>query len=73
MVAVTLRGAHIDDSTSLNDTVITAVKEIAVAADAALTELVADKGDHSNQRLSGLRAIGVRSYVVEPNRGRRSG
>src|SRR5215510_16537456 len=71
LVAVTLHGAHIGDSTSLNDTVITAVNQLAAAADAALTEFVADKGYHSNQTLSDLRAIGVRSYISEPQRGRR--
>jgi len=71
LVAVTLHGAHIGDTTSLGDTVITAVEQLAAAADGALTELVADKGYHSNQTLSDLRAIGVRSYISEPQRGRR--
>ena len=71
MVAVTLHGAHIGDTTSLGDTVITAIEQLAAAHDVALTELVADKGYHSNQTLTELRAIGVRSYVSEPQRGRR--
>ena len=36
-----------------------------------MTELVADKGYHSNQTMTELNAIGVRSYVSEPERGRR--
>jgi len=32
---------------------------------------VADKGYHSNQTLMALRALGVRSYLSEPERGRR--
>ena len=71
MVAVTVQGAHLDDTTSLGDTVIAAIEQLAAARDAALTELVADKGYHSNQTLSDLRAIGVRSYISEPQRGRR--
>ena len=37
----------------------------------ALTALVADKGYHSNRTMIDLDAIGVRSYIAEPNRGRR--
>jgi transposase len=71
MVAVTVHGAHIGDTTSLGDTVMAAIEQLAAAADVALTELVADKGYHSNQTMSDLRTIGVRSYVAEPDRGRR--
>jgi hypothetical protein len=31
-----------------------------------------DKGYHSNQVLVGLEAVGVRSYIAEPDRGRRN-
>jgi len=71
MVAVTVHGAHIGDTTSLGDTVMAAIEQLAAAADVALTELVADKGYHSNQTMSDLRTLGVRSYVAEPDRGRR--
>ena len=36
-----------------------------------LEEVVADKGYHSGPRLEDLREIGVRSYISEPQRGRR--
>ena len=68
LVAVTLHGADIGDTTSLGETVIAAVEQ---AAPVALTELVADKGYHSNQTMLDLRALGIRSYVSEPTRGRR--
>ena len=71
MVAVTVHGAHIGDTTSLGETVTAAITQLAAAADVVLTELVADKGYHSNQTMSDLRTIGVRSYVAEPDRGRR--
>jgi len=71
MLAVTLHGADSGDTTSLGHTVLTAIEQLAAVQDAALTELVADKGYHSNQTLSDLRTIGVRAYVSEPNRGRR--
>jgi len=34
--------------------------------------VVADKGYHSNQALVDLEAVGVRSYISEPDRGRRT-
>ena len=76
MVAVTLQGADRGDTTSLVETVITAAEQVeaALAASptpAALTELIADKGYHSNQTMIDLDAGGVRSYIAEPDRGRR--
>jgi transposase len=37
-----------------------------------LQEVVGDKGYHCNQSLVDLEAVGVRSYISEPNRGRRN-
>ena len=39
---------------------------------AGVAEVVADKGYHSNATLVGLAAAGVRSYIAEPERGRRN-
>jgi transposase len=36
-----------------------------------IAEVVADKGYHSNQVMVDLEAVGVRSYISEPDRGRR--
>src|SRR5262245_39203761 len=44
---------------------------VAVGAPRALAELVADRGYHSNQTMVDLHGVGVRSYIVEPARGRR--
>src|SRR6059036_1045788 len=76
MVAVTLQGANIGDTTSLVETAIAAAEQVEAAhaeraAAAAVTELIADKGYHSNQTLIDLHAVGVRSYIAEPDRGRR--
>jgi transposase len=76
MVAVTLHGADVGDTRSLVETTITAAEQVEAAhaaspRPAALAELVADKGYHSNQTLIDLHAVGVRSYFSEPNRGRR--
>ena len=38
---------------------------------AELAEIVADKGYHSNQTMIDLEAVAVRSYISEPDRGRR--
>jgi DDE family transposase len=35
-------------------------------------EVVGDKGYHSNQALIDLEAVGIRSYISEPDRGRRT-
>ena len=37
-----------------------------------LQEVVGDKGYHSNQALIDLEAVGIRSYISEPDRGRRN-
>src|SRR5437762_1736323 len=76
MVAVTLQGADVGDTTSLGETAIAAAEQVEAAhtaspTPAALTELIADKGYHSNQTMIDLHAVGVRSYIAEPERGRR--
>ena len=76
LVAVTLHGADVGDTTSLVETAIAAAEQIeaayaASATPAQLTEIVADKGYHSNQTMIDLEAVAVRSYIAEPDRGRR--
>ena len=39
---------------------------------AGIEEVVGDKGYHCNQSLVDLEAVGVRSYISEPDRGRRN-
>ena len=73
LVAVTLQGADVGDTTSLIETATMAAEQVeAAAAPAALVELVADRGYHSNQTLVDLGEVGLRSYIAEPDRGRRS-
>jgi len=76
LLAVTVQGADVGDTTSLVETAIMAAEQIevasAVSAPMALAELVADRGYHSNQMLVDLHALGIRSYIAEPDRGRRS-
>jgi len=76
IVAVTLQGADQGDTTTLVDTASAAVEQLAdaqadVPAPQALDEIIADKGYHSNLTMVDLAAGGVRSYIAEPDRGRR--
>lgn len=76
IVAVTLQGADVGDTTSLYTTVNAAVEQL-LAVDPPgdsrrrLENLVADKGYHSNETMTELCALGIRTYVSEPDRGRR--
>lgn len=71
LVAVTLHGADVGDTTSLLATTLTAAEQLAAAQANPPTALVGDRGYHSNDTLLTLRALGIRSYVAEPDRGRR--
>ena len=77
IVAVTVHGADAGDTTTIIETAIAAAEQIdeaqADVEDAQpLEEIVGDKGYHSNQTLIDLDAVGIRSYVSEPDRGRRN-
>lgn len=76
LVAVTLQDADQGDTTTLVETAIAAAEQVeaahAATPDAAgPQEIVADKGYHSNETLVDLAAVGMRSYISEPDRGRR--
>src|SRR5215203_5819828 len=76
IVAVTLQGADVGDTTTIVETATAAADQIAdaqvdVAEPQALEEIIADKGYHSNQTMIDFEAVGVRSYIAEPDRGRR--
>ena len=72
VVAVTLQDADKGDTATSIDTLIEAAEQVeAVVPDGEITEVVADKGYHSNQVMVDLEAVGVRSYISEPDRGRR--
>jgi len=81
IVGVTLLGADLGDTTTLYDTVTEAAVQLnTVAADEqvgsgiaqpVVQEVVADKGYHSNQTTRDLRENEIRTYISEPDRGRR--
>jgi transposase len=85
VVAVTLQGAEQGDTTTYVETLTEAGMRIAEIAEAVNdeeageivnpegpAELVADKGYHSNEVMKDLKEVGVRSYVPEPDRGKRN-
>lgn len=80
VVAVTLREAHLGDTTTMQETLAEAGETVAELieheAEAApeeepqvnvggIEEVVADKGYHSGPVLEGLKAAGVRTYIPE--------
>src|SRR5829696_4794832 len=78
IVGVTLHGADQGDTTTIAETVTTAAEELEAVATATdgetsvIDEVVADKGYHSNQVLVDLAALDRRTYIAEPDRGRRN-
>jgi transposase len=81
VLAVTLQGADLGDTTTMVETVVAATENLREVSDDPRTqdklhedwmsEAVADKGYHSNGSMTDLEEMGIRSYIAEPNRGRR--
>jgi transposase len=81
VIAVTIQPADEGDTTTWRGTVeeswqnLNAVREDEQAArnlhPNSVEELVADKGYHSNQTMADFAELEIRSYVSEPDRGRR--
>jgi transposase len=74
IVAVTVQDADDGDTTTSIETLIEAAEQVeAVRPDGdGIEEVVGDKGYHSNQSLVDLEAVGVRSYISEPDWERRN-
>jgi transposase len=71
VVEVTIQDANAGDTTTMKATLIGAAEQIETVTGRSPAEFVGDKGYHSNERLEDLEAIGLRSYISEPKRGRR--
>jgi transposase len=76
IVAVTLQGADQGDTTTIAETATAAAEQVedaqaGVTEPQSLEEIIADKGYHSNQTMVDLDAVGIRTYIAEPDRGRR--
>ena len=71
LLAVTLQPANAGDTTTIHQTLEAAQAVAREANEQGVEEVVADKGYHSGAVLTGLHAQEVRSYIPEPDRGRR--
>ncbi len=74
VVGVTVQAADDGDTTTMVETLITAADQVEAVrpAGAGITEVVGDKGYHSNDTMVAFADLGIRSYVSEPDRGRRN-
>ena len=80
VLAVTVQSADQGDTTTIEETTIEAARQMErLAADPELkirddflAELVTDKGYHSNDTMTVFKEVGIRTYVSEPDRGRRN-
>ena len=73
IVSVTVQEASEGDTATLPATLIMAAEQVELVQPdgPGVEEVVADKGYHSDETLVALGAVGVRSHVSEPERGRR--
>lgn len=81
VIAVTVQDATHGDPTTMKQTIAATVENVRAVArkeacaeglsEKALSEWVADKGYHSNATMEMVDAVGLRSYISEPQRGRR--
>ena len=81
LLALTLQPANEGDTSTLIHTIIAATQNLRDLSDDAtvedsinpnwMSEVVADKGYHSNGVMMDLAEIEIRSYISEPDRGRR--
>jgi len=82
VLAVTLQAADQGDTTTIQATLVEVAEQIeSLTTESAATpnldsepvsEVVTDKGYHSNDVLTDIAALGIRTYISEPKRGRRN-
>lgn len=77
VLGVTVEGGATGDTTTMTGTLTRTAENLERLAETAglredwMSEVVADKGYHSNERLRDLRELEIRTYISEPDRGRR--
>ena len=73
ILGVTVQGGSKGDTASFHETLEETFEQVETVTgdDAAIKEIVADKGYHSNAVLADIAELGLRSYISEPDRGRR--
>ena len=74
IVGVTVQDADDGDTTTCVETLIDTAERVETVRPEGegIEEIVGDKGYHSNQSLVDFEAVGIRSYISEPDRGRRN-
>jgi transposase len=72
LLAVTLQAANAGDTTTIRQTLGEAQAVVREINERGIEEVAADKGYHSGEVLKGLHGEGMRSYLPEPERGRRN-
>src|SRR5438552_14964655 len=82
VLAVTLQDANTGDTTTIERTLIAAAEQMEqltaepavteTISDKPLSEVVTDKGYHSNEKIVDLKELGIWTYISEPKRGRRN-
>jgi transposase len=71
LLAITLQPADEGDTTTIDNTLAEAQQAAHQINERGVEEVVADKGYHSDAVLKGTEQQGTRSYIPEPDRGRR--
>jgi transposase len=71
LVAMTLEPASEGDTTTIHKTLAEAQAAVTEVSERGVEEVVADKGYHSGAVLAKIHKREVRSYIPEPERGRR--
>ena len=80
IVAVTIQGADEGDTSSIPETLTEAIEHVDAALPAdggegvhesGVSEVVTDKGYHSAAVVTEIQDLGLRTYIAEPDRGRR--
>jgi len=72
LLAMTLQAANAGDTTTIADTLQEAQLAAEEVREHGVEEVVADKGYHSGKVLTELHSDAIRSYIPEPDRGRRN-
>jgi len=82
VLALTLQDANAGDTTTIKETLVATATQLeelkadpetaALLSEVVLAEMVTDKGYHSNEVMTDLKDLGIRSYVSEPDRGKRN-
>jgi transposase len=81
IIGATIQEASVGDTTTINRTLTQAFEVLVTVLtnpetkdslqDEVAMEVIADKGYHSNETLEAIESLGRRSYISEPNRGKR--